>query len=74
MVKAYQVKNLNKVNTTLYKEGDIFYTKKTAAMLINGKIRPLFANKPSLENYVRKDEVQKMIDEAIEKVVKQNNG
>ena len=61
-VKAYEVENLQKVDTTKYKNGDIFISNRSGAILINGKIRP-FNNSQGL----KKSDVKKMIDEAIKK-------
>ena len=66
-VKAYEVENLNKVDTTKYKNGDIFITGRSGGILINGTIRP-FNNSTGL----KKSDVQKMIDEAIKKVGENN--
>lgn len=66
-VKVYEVDNLNKVDTSKYIEGSIFITNRTVGILVNGRIRTFANNPPNLKNYVKKDEVQKMIDEAFEK-------
>lgn len=66
-VKAYEVENLQNIDTTKYKNGDIFITGRSGGILINGKIIP-FNNSQGL----KKSDVKKMIDEAIKKVVKNN--
>ena len=55
---VYPVKNLSKINKQFYKDGDIFYTKNSTAILINNK----------METLLKKSDVEKMI----EKVVKEN--
>lgn len=67
-VKAYKVENLNKVNTTHYVEGNLFITNKSVGILLDGKVETIFTGKPNLRNYVKKDDVQKMIDESLKKV------
>ena len=62
--KSYEVKNLNKVNTKLYKNGDIFYTDRSIGILHKGKVKTV-GSSPDLTDYVKKDEVQAMIDDAI---------
>lgn len=64
-VKAYQVDNLAKVDTTRYTEGSLFITDRSIAILSNGTIKPLQTSPTNLKNYVKKSEVQKMIDEAM---------
>lgn len=64
-VKIYKVTNLNKVDTTRYVEGSLFYTNRSLGILINGGIKNLQTSTPNLRNYVKKDEVKKMIDEAL---------
>ena len=64
-IRAYKVTNLSKVNTTLYKNGDMFFTNKSIGVLHNGKIKTIGSNPPDLTDYVKRDEVQQMIDEAI---------
>lgn len=68
-VDAYEVKSLATVDTTNYKQGDIFITNRSVGILTNGKIKTFQFDTPDLSQYVKKDEVKKMI----EKVVK-NNG
>lgn len=64
-IKAYKVDNLNKVDPSKYIEGDVFITNRSAGILINGSIKTLSTSTPNLRNYVKKDEVKKMISEAI---------
>lgn len=67
-VMAYTVKSLQTVDTTNYNQGDIFITARSVGILTNGKIKTFQFDAPDLSQYVKKDEVQKMID----KVVKNN--
>lgn len=79
-IRAYKVKNLSKVNTTLYREGDHFITNRSVGILVNGKIKTIgndppdltdYAKKediPDVSNYLTSEQVQQMIDEAIKKV------
>ena len=64
-ITAYKVTNLSKVNTTLYKEGDHFITNRSVGILVNGKIKTIGNDSPDLSDYVKRNEVQQMIDEAI---------
>jgi len=76
-IRAYKVKNLSKVNTTLYIEGDHFITDRSVGVLVNGKVKTIGNSPPDLSDYAKKDdipdvsdfltreEVQTMIDEAI---------
>ena len=57
-----KVQSLQKVKTDRYKEGDIFYTDKEVGILINGKIKKLNTDTINMNNYVKKNEVEKMID------------
>lgn len=66
-IKSYEVKNLSKVNTTLYKNGEIFYTDKGIGILHKGKVKTLVSSS-DLSNYVKKDEVQAMIPDTSEYV------
>lgn len=63
MVQAYRVNSLSKVDKTLYREGDIFLTKRSVGILSNGKIENVAKN-PDLSDYVKKSEVEQMIKEA----------
>lgn len=64
-IKAYEVTNLSKVDTTLYIEGDHFITDRSVGILVNDKIKTIGNNPPDLKDYVKRDEVQQMIDEAL---------
>ncbi len=66
--KTYEVKNLSKVNTTLYKNGDKFSTDKSIGVLHNGKIKTIGNIPPDLTDYVKRDEVQQMIPDVSEYV------
>ncbi len=57
---VHKVKSLNKVDPTRYMEGDLFITKQSGALLLNGKIEPI----------VTRSEVKKMIQTEIRKVKK----
>ena len=59
------VKSLNKVNTTLYREGDIFINNNDVGMLVNGKIKKIGQKNVNLKDYPKIEEVQTMIDEAL---------
>lgn len=63
-VRAFEVENIQKVDTTKYRNGDIFITDRSAGILINGKIK-LFSHSQGL----KKSDVQKMIDETLKKGV-----
>lgn len=65
-ITAYKVTNLSKVDTTLYIEGDHFITNRSVGILVNGKIKTIGNDSPDLTDYVKRDEVQQMIDEALE--------
>src|SRR5690625_3034484 len=67
--KSYEVKNLSKVNTTRYKNGDIFYRDRSIRMLHKGKKKTI-GDKTDLSDYVKKDEVQAMIPDTSEYVKK----
>ena len=63
-----KVDNLNKVKTEWYKEGQMFFTDKEVGILINGKIKKLNTTTPNMNNYVKKNEVEKMIDDKLKAV------
>ena len=65
-MKVIQVNNLKKVDVTRYKEGDIFISEKEKAILHQGKLDPL-VSQSDLKGYVKKKDVQKLIDEALTK-------
>lgn len=79
-IKSYEVTNLSTVNTTLYKNGDIFYTDRSIGILHKGKVKKIVSTPdltgyvkkeevqdmiPDLSDYVKREEVQQMIDEAL---------
>src|SRR5699024_6253064 len=64
-INCYMVKSLNKVNTTLYREGDIFINNNDVGMLVNGKIKKIGQKNVNLKDYPKIEEVQTMIDEAL---------
>lgn len=66
---VYDVQSLATVDTTNYKQGDIFITNRSIGILANGKIRTLETSKPDLSKYVKKEDVQKMIEKGLK-----NNG
>lgn len=66
MRNVYEVKSLSTVDTTRYKQGDIFITNRSVGILVNGKIRTFVFD---LSDYVKKDEVKKMIEKELK-----NNG
>ena len=55
-ITAYRVTNLSKVNTTLYKNGDIFYTNGHIGVLHNGKVKTI-ARTPDLSKYAKKEDI-----------------
>ena len=61
-----KVESLQKVKTDRYKEGDIFFTDKEVGILINGKIKKL--NTTTMAQYVKKSEVEKMIDDKLKEL------
>ena len=61
-----KVGSLQKVKTDRYKEGDIFFTDKEVGILINGKIKKL--NTTTMSQYVKKTEVEKMIDDKLKEL------
>ena len=65
-MKTVKVNSLKKVDVTRYKEGDLFLTEKEQAILQEGKLDPL-VKQSDLKGYIKKKDVQKMIDEAIGK-------
>ena len=66
MRNVYEVKSLSTVDTTRYKQGDIFITNRSVGILVNGKIRTFVFD---LSDYVKKEEVKKMIEKELK-----NNG
>ena len=65
-----KVESLQKVKTDRYKEGQMFYTDKEVGILINGKIKKLNTTTPKMSQYVKKSEVEKMIDDKLKEVKK----
>ena len=65
-----KVENLQKVKTDRYKEGQMFFTDKEVGILINGKIKKLNTTVPNMSQYVKKSEVEKMIDDKLKEVKK----
>ena len=65
-----KVDNLQKIKTDRYKEGDMFFTDKEVGILINGKIKKLNTTTPNMSQYVKKSEVEKMIDDKLKEVKK----
>lgn len=63
-----KVGSLQKVKTDRYKEGEIFYTDKEVGILINGKIKKLNTTTPNMSQYVKKSEVEKMIDDKLKEL------
>ena len=65
-----KVESLQKVKTDRYKEGQMFFTDKEVGILINGKIKKLNTTTPNMSQYVKKSEVEKMIDDKLKEVKK----
>ena len=63
-----KVESLQKVKTDRYKEGDMFFTDKEVGILINGKIKKLNTTTPNMSQYVKKSEVEKMIDDKLKEL------
>ena len=63
-----KVESLQKVKTDRYKEGDMFHTDKEVGILINGKIKKLNTTTPNMSQYVKKSEVEKMIDDKLKEL------
>lgn len=63
-----KVGSLQKVKTDRYKEGDMFFTDKEVGILINGKIKKLNTTSPNMSQYVKKSEVEKMIDDKLKEL------
>ena len=55
-----KVNQLSKVDTTKYKEGTVFLTSQSIAILHNGKVEPL----------VKQSQVKKLIQDEVKKAVK----
>ena len=63
-----KVQSLQKVKTDRYKEGQMFFTDKEVGILINGKIKKLNTTSPNMSQYVKKSEVEKMIDNKLKEL------
>ena len=61
-MKLFHVKQLNKVDTTKYKEGSVFLTKQSIAMLHDGK----------MEQLVKKSDIKQLVRKELKKVKKEN--
>ena len=59
-VNLYKVTSLSKVDKTRYKEGDIFMTSQSIAILHNGK----------METLVKQSDVRKLVRDELKKVTK----
>lgn len=66
-INVYEVQALNHVNPENYKNGDMFITNRSIGFLINGQIKTVETNTPNLKDYVKKEEVQKMIQKEVKK-------
>ena len=64
MGRTFKVKNFKDVKTDRYIEGDIFFNNKQAGILVEGKIMNLKGT-PNMKDYVKKTDVEKMINDAI---------
>lgn len=69
-VNVYTVTKFKQVDPTLYIEGSLFIEQGTdkVAVLANGKLKQINGTVPTLSGYVKKNEVQSMIDEALKGV------
>ena len=69
-VNVYSVTKFKNVDPTLYIEGSLFIEqgKDKVAVLANGKLKQINGTIPTLSGYVKKNEVQSMIDEALKGV------
>lgn len=68
-VRAYEVENLTKVDTTKYKNGDIFITGRSGGILINRKIIP-FNNSQGL----KKADVEKIVHDLLDNEINVKGG
>lgn len=68
-VRAFKVTSLSKVDTTYYKEGDLFLTSRTIGFLHNGKIKTFIFKQADLSDYIKKEEVKELIQKEVEKNV-----
>lgn len=59
-MKVVEVNNLSKVNITNYKNGTLFFTNKSIALLKDGEMIP----------YLTEKDVKKMVKKELKKVAK----
>lgn len=59
-MSVIKVNQLSKINTTKYKEGTLFMTNQSIAIVHNGKV----------ETLVKQSQVKKMIKDEVKKAVK----
>lgn len=67
-LRGYKVNKLNDIKTSKYEEGDFFITDKSIGVIVNGKIKVLSTGTPNLKNYVKKDEIEKILENYMKKV------
>lgn len=69
-VNVYTVTKFTQVDPTLYIEGSLFIEQGTdkVAVMASGKLKQINGTMPSLSGYVKKTEVQSMIDDALKGV------
>ena len=65
-MNVYPVNNIGKVDISRYKEGDVFTSDKKIGMIHNGKMEML-VRESDLKEYVKKKDVQKLIDDTLKK-------
>lgn len=68
-MKVLTVNSIDKVDTTRYTEGDVFLEPGKVGILHNGKVEPL-VRLTDLKDYVKKKDVQKLINDTLKKVNK----
>ena len=68
-VRAFKVKTLANIDLIRYKEGDIFITARSVGILANNEIKTFNFERVNLKDYVKKKDVQKMIEKELEKRV-----
>ena len=66
--KTYKVKSLNNVKTDNYIDGDMFITNRSIGILFNGKIKTIPTNTPNMSNYVKKEDIQKIVYDIMNEV------
>lgn len=69
MKNVIPVEDFKKVDFTRYKEGDVFLSKKQLAVLQEGKLE-ILVKQSDLKDYVKKKDVQKLIDDKLKGVEK----